>query len=65
MRDIVESGVGQDKGIKGSGLWIINGITTYYQNYVKYNSDETKFDSLQNGNAAKTMQRAYQLITKY
>jgi phage/plasmid-like protein (TIGR03299 family) len=62
MRDIVESGVGQDKGIKGSGLWLINGITTYYQNYARYNSDETKFDNLQNGNAAKTMQKAYNII---
>lgn len=65
MREIVETGVGQDMGIKGSGLWLINGITSYFQNEAIYRSDETKFDSIQNGNAAKTMQRAYQLITKY
>ena len=64
MRDVVERGVGQDMGVKGSGLWLINGITSYFQNEANYKSDETKFDSIQNGNAAKTMQRAYQLITK-
>lgn len=63
MRDIVESGVGQDIGIKGSGLWLINGITTYFQNVVNYKSDENKFNSIQNGHAANTMQRAYQMIS--
>lgn len=64
MRDVVESGVGQEIGTKGSGLWLINGITTYYQNEATYKNEATKFDSIQNGNASKTMQRAYQLITE-
>lgn len=62
MRDIVEGGIGQDMGIKGSGLWFINGITTYFQNEAKYKNEETKFDSIQNGKAAKAMQRAYHLV---
>ena len=62
MRDIVEYGVGQDIGTKNSGMWLINGITTYFQNEAEFKSEETKFDSIQNGNAAKTMQQAYQLI---
>lgn len=62
MRDIVETGVGQDLGVKGSGLWLINGITTYFQNVANYKNDATKFDSIQNGPAAKALQRAYQLI---
>lgn len=62
MRDVVESGVGQNSEDKGSGMWLINGITSYYQNYANYRSEETKFDSIQNGHAAKAMQHAYQLI---
>lgn len=64
LRDVVESGVGQEIGIKGTGLWLINGITSYFQNEAKFKSEETKFDSIQNGNAARTMQHAYQLITE-
>ena len=62
MREIVESGVGQDMGVKGSGLWLINGITSYFQNEAKYKNDETMFDSIQNGKATRTMQRAYDMI---
>lgn len=62
MRDIVESGVGQDMGVKGSGLWLINGITTYFQNEANYKNDETMFDSIHNGKAARTMQKAYDMI---
>ena len=62
MRDTVESGVGQDIGLKGSGLWFINGVTTYFQNEAKYKNDETMFDSIQNGKAARTMQKVYNMI---
>lgn len=65
LRDVVESGVGQGLGIKGTGLWLINGITTYFQNVATYKNEATKFDSIQNGNAAKALQRAYQMVTKY
>lgn len=62
IRETIEGGIGQELGIKGSGLWLINGITTYFQNVANYKNEETKFDSIQNGNAAKTMQKAYNLI---
>ena len=65
MRDIVEAGVGQELGVKDSGLWLINGITTYFQNVANYKNDETKFDSIQNGPAAKALQRAYKIVTNY
>lgn len=65
MRDIVETGVGQELGTKGTGLWLINGITTYFQNVANYKNDTTKFDSIQNGSAAKALQRAYQMVTNY
>jgi len=65
MRDIVESGVGQDSDGMGTGMWLINGITTYYQNYANYKSEETKLDNLQNGNASKKLQMAYKSILAY
>ena len=65
MRDIVESGVGQESDDKGSGMWLINGITSYYQNYANYKSEETKYDSIQNGYAAKKLQKAYDLILSF
>ena len=65
MRDIVEAGIGQDSEDKGTAMWLINGITTYYQNYANYKSDETKFDNLQDGNASKKLQAAYNLILTY
>lgn len=65
IRETIEAGVGQELGIKGSGLWLINGLTTYFQNVANYKNDQTKFDSIQNGNAAKTMQRAHQMVIKY
>ncbi len=61
MRDIVESGIGQDSNDKGSAMWLINGITTYFQNYANYKSDETKFDNLMKGDANRKMQKAYDL----
>lgn len=63
MRDIVESGIGQDSEDKGSALWLINGITSYYQNYANYKSEETKFDNIQSGTVSKKLQRAYDLAT--
>ena len=61
MRDIVESGIGQDSDDKGSAMWLINGITTYFQNYANYKSNETKFDNLMKGEANRKMQKAYDL----
>ena len=63
MREVVEFGIGQDVEDKGSGLWLINGITSYYQNYANYKSEETKFDNIQSGTVSKKLQRAYDLAT--
>lgn len=63
MRDIVESGIGQNSEDRGSALWLINGITTYFQNYATFKSDETKFDNIQSGSVSRKVQRAYDLIT--
>ena len=65
MRDVLEFGVGQNSDDKGSGMWLINGITTYFQNYANYKSEETKFDNIQNGPASKKLQKAYNLTLSY
>jgi len=65
MRDIVESGIGQNSNDKGSAMWLINGITTYFQNYANYKSEETKFDNLMKGDASRKMQKAYNLVLAY
>jgi hypothetical protein len=62
MRDIVESGIGQNSEDKGSALWLINGITSYYQNYATYKSNETKFDGIQNGTASRKLQEACNFV---
>ncbi len=65
MRDVVESGIGQDSEYRGTALWLINGITSYFQNYATYKSDETKFDNIQSGPASRKLQRAYDLVLAY
>ena len=65
MRNVLEFGVGQDVEDKGSGMWLINGITTYFQNYANYKSEETKFDNIQSGPASKKLQKAYDSVLSY
>ncbi len=62
IRETVESGVGQELGVKGSGMWLVNGITSFYQNVFDYKTKENMFDSIQNGRAARMMQTVYELV---
>ena len=62
MRDVLEFGVGQNSDDRGSGMWLINGITSYFQNYANYKSEETKFDNLMKGDATRKLQNAYKLV---
>ena len=62
MRNVLENGVGQNSDDRGSGMWLINGITTYFQNYVNYKSEETKFDNLMKGVVTRKLQNTYKLI---
>jgi len=62
-KETLENGIGQDLGERGTGMWFINGLTSYFQNEVEYKSDEYKFQSIQNGSVARRVQKAYDLIT--
>lgn len=67
VMDNVESGVGQENW-RGSALWLLNGVTTYFANGNGSKEDSIKqFDSLTdaNGLANKYTQRAYdELLVK-
>jgi len=62
MMDSIESGIGQDILESGNGLWAINGITTYFQNYANFKDTETMFDNMIDGNVYKKVQKAYDTI---
>ena len=53
MKMAVENGVGQEYGERGTGLWVVNGITSYYQNNATWRNDEIKFDSILHGYTSK------------
>ncbi len=62
MQSLFE-GVGQKELVTGTGLWLMNGITTYFQNARSYRSDESKMNSLFGGQAHQALQSAYRLLT--
>lgn len=53
----MENGIGQDIQERGTALWAVNGLTTYYQNEANFSTDEIKFDSLMQGNAYNKVQQ--------
>ena len=63
VRDTMFSGVGQEYCETGTGMWVVNGLTTYYQNEATYKSEEYKFDSIMQGQAARKLQKAYEMLT--
>ena len=59
----MENGIGQDVGERGTALWALNGITTYYQNEANFRDEQKKFENIMNGTASNRLQRAYELLT--
>lgn len=64
VKDCVASGVGQNKEDNGTGLALINGITTFYQNAHMYRSLNSKFRSLTEGEAKLKTQKAFELVSQ-
>ena len=62
VKEVMLTGIGQDMGERGTAMWALNGLTTYYQNEKNYSSDELKFNSVLNGTAALRLQKAYDLM---
>lgn len=59
----IESGAGQEV-YRGTGLWLYNGLTCYFQNVNNYRNDEQKLENLvgANGTASKKVNKAIELI---
>jgi hypothetical protein len=62
--DALHTGVGQldNKELEGSGLWLLNGLTTLYQNSINWKDKEKKFLSITEGNAFNKVQKLHSLI---
>ena len=64
VRECLESGVGQEGQEKGTAMWLMNGLTSYFQNEATERSTEIKFDSILDGNIYNKVQGAYDLCMK-
>lgn len=64
VKECLESGVGQEGQEKGTAMWLINGLTSYYQNEATERSQEIKFDSIMDGNIYNKINTAYDLCLK-
>lgn len=63
----VYNGIGQDEGQKMSGLWFVNGITTYFQNGEQSRDlptkrMENKFKNMMGGTSYNVLNRANDLV---
>lgn len=61
IKNAMEKGIGQEYCEKGTALWAINGLTTYFQNEKNYKNEEAKFVNLMTGTAANKVQKFYDL----
>ena len=61
VKECLESGIGQEGQERGTAMWLMNGLTSYYQNEATERSEEIKFDSILDGNIYKKVQKAYDL----
>lgn len=62
MKEAMESGIGQDILDKGTALWAINGVTTYFQNEANFKNREVMFDNMMDGNVYKKVNKAYEML---
>lgn len=63
IMDSIHSGVGQQGTREGTAMWVLNGITTHFQNHTDWkNKDDKKFDSITEGNVFHKMQSAFELL---
>ena len=64
VTNALHSGVGQQEIEGGTGLWLVNGITTYFQNTYNWKNDEKKFLSITEGSVADKVQTAVNELLK-
>ena len=61
VKECLESGVGQEGQERGTAMWLMNGMTSYFQNEATERSEEIKFDSILDGNIYKKVQKTFDL----
>ena len=61
VKECLETGVGQEGQERGTAMWLLNGLTSYYQNEATERSEEIKFDSIMDGNIYKKVQKTFDL----
>jgi phage/plasmid-like protein (TIGR03299 family) len=59
IRSNVYNGIGQNVGQKNTGLWLINGFTTAFQNGLKETDSERKFSNMLSGTFYNKLNMAY------
>ena len=62
LRTVIDDGIGQDM-YRGTKLWLLNGLTTYFSNEKKYKSSEDKFNSIMEGTDLKKLDEAMTLLS--
>ena len=60
--NVLHTGIGQNLGEAGTGLHLYNGMTTLFNNHIKFQSQEKKFNSIFGGIAEEKQQTAFNLI---
>lgn len=63
VRNALHSGVGQRNIEAGTGLWLVNGLTTYYQNDMSWKDTEKKFDAITEGVVQNKLQSVYNSLS--
>ena len=67
VTDALHGGIGQKELAcgAGNGLWLVNGVTTYYQNNFDWKDDEErKFNALMDGSVQVKLQKVYENLMK-
>lgn len=62
MTATLYQGVGQNILEPNTGIWLINGISTYYQNTANFKDNTKKFESIMEGHAQNKLQTAYDAV---
>lgn len=60
--DSINNGIGQQGYYEGTALHLLNGLTTYQQNTMKWKDNESQFNSLLDGTENARLNKAYNLL---
>lgn len=64
ITEACHGGIGQEYLDKGTGLWLVNGLTTYYQNNFDWKDNERKFDAIIGGSVEGKLQKLHSNLLK-